>query len=280
MYGPEYPVDGPAPAAGPYNLIRTAQVVNEAADPDRWINGVSVQPYPSDCAGTHDPCATGSAITTKAAGTLPTFPTFGSFTAYLPVKCSSFGWDGGNYEERATAALDAVAPAAVENEFWSGTRVPGNIFLTKAGGTFVTAATNLLNGLALLERAIANTCRMGMIHAPPEIATGWASLVLIEPDRAGIMRTVAMGTPVVVGLGYPGTPQAGATPNGTTELVAYATGPVQVRQTNTFLVPPTLGEALDRSQNTVTVRAERHYNISYDGVLRYGIRIDRCKTTC
>lgn len=273
-------VDGPPPTQPCYGLLSVARIIPEPNE--RWANGVSPWVYPRDLPGTHDPCATGSQITNKAVGSALADPTaldFGSFTIYSPETCTAYRiGDVDEYRRRATVQMAASEQWALEQEFEQGLRVPSNPFLAKAGATTAQAVPGTAViprvGLAYLERAIANTAVAGVIHATVEIATVWAKDFLIE-DENGVMYTCAKHTPVVVGSGYLGVAPAGTAAITGTVQCAYATGPIDVRRSEMFVVPDELSQALDRSSNTVVYRAERNYVYDWDAArLRAYARID------
>ena len=57
---------------------------------------------------------------------------------------------------------------------------------------------------------------------------------------------------------------------------AIATGPVEIRREDSItMLPGSLAEALDRSQNLVTYRAERDYLVEWDRQLQAAILVDR-----
>jgi hypothetical protein len=284
----EYPVEGAVPAAPSYGLVATATIVDEPQE--RWLNGVTVWPFPDAMPGTFDQCAGGSggrggsaAVEKDDGGVLPPPVTFGSYTVYLGVTCSAIGWDDANYRARALAALAASESFAIEDELYHATRVPANLSLAGAGVATILnggVQTNALNGLALLEEAAGDTGRAQQIHAGVGVATAWMAQQLLV-ERAGKLYTAAGGTQIVVGRGYDGSaPAGGPAAAAGTQRYTFVTGPVHVRRSEMFLVPDTLGEALDQQTNTVTLRAERYYNVSWDGVFCAALRIDRCLQTC
>lgn len=275
-----YPVDGPPPEAPSYGILDTARIVPEGNE--YWMNGVEVWTYPSDLPGTHDPCATGSQVTQKSAGTgLSAQQDFGAFTVYSPETCTSrvMSQIDEEFKRRATVQLAATESWAVGRELEQGLRVPANAFLAKTGAIQATGddlAKTPRVGLAFLERAIANTGRAGMIHATVEIATAWASTgQVFHDDDTSMLHTRAKHTPVCVDSGYQGVAPATRTPSTATVMCAYATGPIDIRRSPVFVVPDKLSEALDRSSNTVVYRAERNYVYDWDAnLLRAYARID------
>lgn len=194
------------------------------------------------------------------------------------------------FTRRAVAMLGGTEEAAVENVLCTGGAVPGNPHLTDpnlhvlnvvasgSGFTIKWTGLNPVEALAELEEQIGGTKKGGLIHAPPAVVTYWARYRCIqEPTKQGDLYTLA-GTPVVCGYGY-----INAVPDGSNfgnlsnrQDWAFATGPVKIwREPGILLYPGSYREALNRSNNSLTYRAERPYVICWDGTLQTGVLIDR-----
>lgn len=291
-YGPPQRIDGPPPLPPKYGLVPSVPIIKppikaDGTEDPHWLNGAAIYPYPPDCAKAFNSCSTEQNLRTKQlkdyGDTVPN-PIFQAFPVYLPITCSTatVGADAqGWFENRAAVALAAVESQAVEAEFASGYFLPLNPHLTD-GNLWVlnlSGAVGPVEGLAMLEDAIATTCRQGVIHVDPMTATSWAALYLIHDDH-GVLRT-SIGTLVVVGQGYrqqipdsqgqwaPDDPLASCT------AWAFATGPVQITRSEIFTMPERYDQALDRSSNILTFRAERYYLVDWDTVLQAGVLIDR-----
>jgi hypothetical protein len=129
------------------------------------------------------------------------------------------------------------------------------IDLTPGGGE-----QDPVGALAALEEALTDIVPQGVIHVPYGLATYLKRFNLIEAE-GGQLYTVT-GTPVVVGAGYPGSgPGNVAADAGTTWM--FGTGPVAVWQSDVFMVPDSLSQAIDRSINDVTVYAERYFAVGF-----------------
>lgn len=182
------------------------------------------------------------------------------------------------FTQRAVTQLGGTEEAAIENVLATGGAVPSNPYLADAsldklnGG----AATNPVEGLALLEEAIGGTKKGGIIHAAPATIAYWSWYRLIqEPTKEGDLYTLS-GTPVVCGYGYIGVVPYGSGALSDTEDWAFATGPIKIwRDPRILLVPGTYREALDRSDNNLTYRAERTVVVTWDTALQTGVLIDR-----
>lgn len=311
-YGPLERIDGPPPLPPVYGLLQAAAapaagvrivVDAEATGPDlgdsafglegitipqagreRWLNGVQVYPYPPDLGDTFDACATGSPAEEKAEGGVVPLPRFEAITAYLPETCSALGiGDQEAFRARAVLALGAVEGSIVAREFLTGARMLNNPHLSDGEGTFPNgdSATSVSNGLALLEAEIAKSGKQGLIHCTPMAATAARERFAID-DRGGVLRTIN-GVVVIPDFGYVNgaTPDGGGHPDPAVgQEWMYATGPIDIRRSEVSTTPDRVEEALDRSANSITYRAERYYLIDWDTVVQAAVLVDRCFTTC
>lgn len=284
-YGPLWRVDGPPPQARPYTLLGAARIVPEAEE--RWANGVSVYPYPDELGAIHDACSAGTFREKGTGGTVPN-PEFGAMTVWVAETCSSFGIFGeglsaaeaqDRFVARASSVFGAVESTAVEREFLAGDVLGTQPFLADGDGTFPAASTaqTVVEGFALLEAEIAASGRRGLIHISPAVAIAASyRRILFEDARAGVLRTIN-GTTVVPGAGYQDAsvhPAGKSAASGTQEWI-YATGPVDVRRSETFVIPGDLSQALDRATNTITYLVERAYAVDWDTVVQASVKVDR-----
>lgn len=289
--GPEFAIDGPLPCKPRYNLVdstlisRATPDVEEAREDERWANGIAVHGYPQEVGSSWGVC---SDVSPNAKGEqefpIP-LPLFGPLTVYVTETCSTpYIRTPEDFRARALAVFTAVESGAVAREFELGEFVPGNPHLADADLTVLNAglATSLTNGIALLEEAIADTHRCGVIHM-----TAGTALALTTLGGGGVLQQeggnlyTVNGTLVIPDFGYTGDAPAGQGANGPTERWAYATGPVEtLRTAQPVIIPESLSEALDRLQNTVEYRAERYYVPFWDTALQVGVRIDRCLASC
>jgi hypothetical protein len=195
-------------------------------------------------------------------------PRFDSFAIIQAMSCSGLGI-GDDFAQKAERVLDATQSFGVEEALSQGIVGSTNPFLgdgnvTVLGGAAVTPAV----GLAHLEQAIGATGRMGMIHATPAVVSSWGESYL--DVVGGVLRTVN-GTPVASGGGYIGAEADGA-PAAAGQSWAFASGPVEVRLAAVNVQP--IRETLDRSDNTVVVRAERYALADWDTCLQVAVLID------
>lgn len=276
--GPPVALDGPLPVARPYRLVDIATIIDDADF--HWRAGAQIWPYPPDLPQTWVLCPAGTEQSAgKAVGAATDIPLFGSFQVYLPFTCSSLSVDG-DYDlfvRRATAAFVAVESYGVEQGFSQGladgfTPYLGDADMVPLNGS---AATDPIEALAQLEAAIGTTGRGGVIHATPGVVTAWESTGFTLDKVAGNLVTRACGTPVVVGTGYAGAIPDGKPDPATHNEWAFATGPVQIRRSaQVEIVPGSIREALNRSDNVVTGRIERDYLADWDLALQVGILVN------
>lgn len=300
-YGPLERIDGPLPipplhgllAAAAASLITPVRIVVDTDERgiDRWINGAEVFPYPTDEGGLFDTCGLGSDPAEKDFGGSLPHPQFGAFTAYLAETCTSYKvWNQEQYQARAIAALTAVESSIIARQLMYGEGILLNPHLADGNGVYPlnNAATSPEYALQLLEEQIALSGRQGLIHCSPMMATALLGSGFALSDKTGAIRTIN-GIVVVPDFGYAGqaTPPGHAAP-GAGEEWAFATGPVDIRRSEMFIMPERVEEALDRGSggattgrsNSITYRAERYYLVTWDTAVQAAVLVDRCQTTC
>jgi len=267
--GPAVALDGPPPVAPPHSLLTLEGVVVER-DATRVLNGVNVWAYPTGCSSLWEPCSDGT-FRTKASDSEQPSSRFDSFVVYKPVTCSAMGLS--NPEElagRAAAVLDATLSAGIERALAEGVDQSSNPFFGDSNVDDVTSGTAVASreGLSMLEEAIGDTCRQGMIHLTPAVVSRLQDNPLSAVDRLA----TANGTPVVSGMGYQNIDTPYLASPGTGEDWAFATGPPRV-----YLGPVVLTsvrDTLERDTNVLTFRAERYVLAIWDGVLQAAALID------
>lgn len=283
QYLPTY-VRAPVVTPLPYGLLSVVQTPTDDPDKRHWRNGIQFQGDPCDDAQTtQDPCPSPSAGFVKPA-TANGLPARGaqSFTVYAALPCNPIGyWP--EAEARIIAHFTQGEERAVSRTFWTGTidaPVTGvtyphlaantNVFsggmspvqLQTAASVVVTGVVDIVEGIGLLESALANCFGgVGVIHAPRAAFAHMAANKIIY-TRGGTAYTLA-DTPVAFGPGYSGTSPAGATP-ATGNVWLYATGPVMMRRDPDIRITSTPTQALDRSVDTLTMFAERTYNLAWN----------------
>ena len=279
--GPALDLDGPLPVARRHSLLKTPGVVIEGGS-SRWTNGVNVIGYPDGPPKLWEPCSTGT-FRVKEDGEEAPQDRFDPIAVYFPLPCSTFGM--GDYDlfaRRAELALDATLSHGVEQGLGGGVILSNNPsfgdtnLVPLAGGAAVSPAV----GLRYLENAIGSeTGRQGMIHATPAVVTAWGygseftleQGSIREQPSESVLRTRA-GTPVVSGSGYIGIDPVDEDSPGANRDWVFATGLVEVRVATA--VSTEVDQTVDRSDNSVVVRAERYVLAEWDTALQVGVLID------
>lgn len=261
-------LDGPRPVAPPHSLLNTPGVVVEQGD-GRWLNGVNLDTYPTDLPVGWDPCSAGT-NRTKDDGSGSLVPQFDPFVVYIPATCSTFSL--GRLKEMLAVSFDAMQSYGVEHGFAAGVVGMDNPFLADlnmvalAGGAAVTPEA----GVSYLENAIGAIGQRGIIHATPAVVN---ALGYDKVKGGAIDELLTMnGTPIVSGGGYEGIHPVGhAGPSAGQDWI-YATGAIEVRLGPISITD--LVSSLDRSDNTVTFRAERPVLATWDTALQVGVLVD------
>lgn len=268
-----YPIDGPLPRRREYDLLSAVQFVDTGTVHSEA--GVQVYPFPTDLPALHNPCSDGS-YGTKDEGTPTEVVQFGGFTAYLPISCTTRGiGDDAAFVNRARVAFAAKESYAVELQLSRDYAVIGNPHLTQGGITPLGGgAVKPSEALALIENSIAaDTAIQGLIHADPATVTAWSREFLVFHEGGELVTT--NGTRVVAGAAYVGIHPADEAAPGTSQAWVFATGPVQVLRSEVYVVPDTIEEAVDRTFNDVTYRAERNYVVDWDTAYLAEVLADR-----
>jgi hypothetical protein len=274
--GPPLAIDGPLPVAPPYSLVSAATIV--PSDDLRFGVGGAVWPYPPGLPDTWAPCSDGT-FRVKSDGDGWELPIFESFTAYLPITCSSITAHADGFSDRVRLAFAATESFAVAREISRGHANPLNPFFTDANLTILAggAAVSPDVGLSYLEDAIGATGRQGLVHLTPAVAAalnGSSGGYGLEA-KGGKQQTTANGTPVAIDGGYIGANPSLHAPAAAGQAWAFATGPVQIRRgPDIELIADNIAQSMDRSDNTVTYRAERDYLVDWDLALQVAVLVD------
>lgn len=259
----------PQPAAPPFGLVPTAQVVVD--EDEHYLDGGSVWPYPRGLPFAWNPCERQSKRDDDTYSA-DDWTDFGAFTVVLPFFCTgrSIG-DWNEIKDRLLAAFAARESFALEAELVAGdpaAAMPENVHLGDAGMLSLGSGVSTAEALALLENAIGATGEQGVIHATPALIAEWGYDRLTV--SAGKLRTIN-GNLVVSGGGYIGA--KGATGD---QDWAFATGPVHIRRSAPFVNPDDLADAIDRQNNDVIAYAERYYQVTWNPEhLHVGVLSDR-----
>jgi hypothetical protein len=281
------PID--APQASPPRLGLLASAVRPTGVDPRWVNGIEFAP--EACLDDDEvwwTCPEGEGG--DAPGDKPSASNRPELVRYRPVElvahdtCSALGYTIADYQARARRNLVATQSRKMEAELWSGTAAIAanfpNAYLADAASAVDLGLFPLVYGLAALQEYLAATIPgRGMIHATVRTVTLWLSAGVIR--REGTVLLDVMDNIVVPGTGYDGSGPGGEpAPASGDRAWAYATGLVHVLEDEIVATPSTIGEALDRTTNVVTMRAERTVAAFWDGCAHAAAEIDLCSTCC
>lgn len=231
---------------------------------ERWVNGFRYIPEGCGVAQLYNLCSSDD-IDDHDRGVPITGSPYGVIAT---DKCSAFGFLTADYAPRAERLLRAVESYYVANELWRDT-LGLNPHLADPADTIVAGSASpevLRNAIGTIEEAFyahspAARC---MIHMTPgfmdalQHSSGGAAL-----HRGGSNYYTQMDSVVAVDKGYPGTGPAGQAKTFSSEWI-YATPVVQIRLGPIMVMPGSLAEAMDRSDNTVRYYAERAVSVSWD----------------
>lgn len=302
--GPTLGVDGPPPFRPLYGLLQAAEaqvpgVRFVPADPGapRWENGIAAHPYPAHPGAIHTPFYDGTGPNVKDDGDASEIPEFWPVTVYEADTCTAniVGPTAAfaDFKDRLLIKFAVTEGPTVAHAFLTGEGAPvaaatpgdSNVDILASG-----AAQTLQVGLAALEGAIADAHMGGVIHMSPMAALLLSAAGhIIRPDplntrNQNVLRS-GVGTLIVPDQGYAdgATPSGGSNPTATQEWM-YATGPVDIRRDEIQTIPETIREALDRGltsgatngqANSVTVRVERNYLVSFDNTIQAAVLVNR-----
>lgn len=261
LAAPGLSLDGPVPVAPEYSLLSQL----DAASSTR-LAGAALWLYPAGPARLYPHCATGT-FADKDLSEDPLDASFAPFGVYLPTRCSTIGATEAELTARVRTAFEAVESEAVERQLATGEANPGNPYFGDGNADLIAGPTGPIEGLALLERAIARTGRSGLIHIDPAVATALAPQL---QDDGGKLYTIANRTQVIVGAGYSViNPDGGAENDDLTQGWAFATGPVAISRSGIEVL-----FGFDQTVNDQVALAERAYLVTWDTALQTGVLID------
>lgn len=194
-FAPAAVIEGPARLPLPFGLFSVVSLAE--ASTERWENGVTWE------ALTCDPVSILVGACDDPYGFPKNFrhePSVGeaaAFTVYGTFKCSPIGQVDpfAHAQQQARAVLQAREEQAAEGYLWASMMLDSPTTLTDGG--------DVIQSLGALEGWIGEEYgSLGVIHVSRRAATTLTQKGLIRP-KGGQMQT-NLGTPVVVGSGYPG----------------------------------------------------------------------------
>ena len=266
MAAPRAVVTGPQAAPPRVGLIVSAVTPN--GEGSRWQGGITYDPETGTTGYRADLCEP-----TEGARDLDPQPDVVEWDAYAVgdgILCTALAANRTDWRAQVRRQLESVAERQVSAELWGGTLAQAhgypNLWLDNGNAESVGAPGQSPRvGLALLEQYLADTARgqRGMVHAPRAVVSVWAQVGGIRRE-GGLLLTVH-DTIVVPAAGYPND-----------DGKVFATGMVEVRRGEVEVTgdPLSQGAHVDRSTNTVEVRAEQAALASWDGVAHGTVQVD------
>lgn len=194
-----------------------------------------------------------------------------AFAITVDKACSTIGSTLEERNQEATDALDVVTGKALEHVIWNGCAAPvsGPFYFTNGNATDVGPAGSVMEGLALLEDALAECSigEQGIIHMSKGTGAALGSYILQE--REGHLETVS-GTHIAAGVGYSGLDENDS------KTWLYATGPITVHLSPVTTVVDKManGYGFDSSDNTLLVRAERFAAFTFASDCLFAVQVD------
>lgn len=259
------------PATPPvYGLLIAADVQEPAEDggDPRWQAGVEWNPEAGDGGVATVTCHGNTAaldVNSNAAD-----QTADPFDVYSSDSCSTFGFDGRDYEGRARRALAAVQSFKIAREFQLGALRDadslGNVALKDAMPVTPSPAS-VANAIAELEGAFGEVWfgQRGMLHVTLQTFALMKSLNLVV--QAGQKWQTAQGTIVAADAGY--------TVEDDGNVWAYISRLPQIALGALLITPGSFPEAqaqaLDRRTNTMTIFAQRLVLVRVDSTRSAGV---------
>lgn len=276
LMAPPVSLDGPLPLAPAYGLYPTLTPVDD--QDEHWINGAIEWLYPPGVPNSVAGCAQGS-LRVKDQAAAGENPEVAAITTYLPFTCSALSFhDYDVLKARLMTAFNAKTSYPLEYELAYGVAQPDNPWLGDDETVFPNGATAVspTEGLAILEDYIGQSAIQGIVHATPGTIVAFPNWIVMPVG--GKLRTL-VGNLVVSGGGYfgskPNAHQGTINPN---QAWMYATGPMDLRLTMPFIPQDQIEWALDRSDNEITMYAERYALITWDVSTHAAVLIDRSIT--
>lgn len=289
---PEMPGDDQNPPTEEQRLAfdeATRQFDQRVLESRRWENGYTWRPL-GGCAeaDTWAPCSGDEKVIDPTAPLVEVIP----WTAYAGFTCSTWAIEEIERIAHAEIRLAARAGQAIELELWAGDIAQAmdypNPYLASPAAVQLThpgQVSALRHGLGNLQDAIRDCLGSevpGVIHATPQTVALWASEHMVFDYPDGILRDI-FGNIVIGGAGYATAegegPDGDVDPTGKT-VWAYATGPVRAMLGPVYITPDDTGEALIRTTNDITWRAERTVSAAFDPCCLFANRISLCDINC
>jgi len=263
IIAPKQRVSAPAATPLPGGLFSQFAPIEDSSV--RWENGVTWEDV--------ERAQLGAIGQWQSPGTVPGLPktltdpkcltleSQAPLTVYAAYRTTALSHSPQEATQIAASRLLLQEEHAVEQALWSGAPNRG-LGLGKVRSYAAKGAGKLdmPQGLAALEHYAAQYGAQPTLHIPRRLASLMASAKLIKDARGGGFET-RLGTPVVVGAGYPD------------EMQIVATGPIVIYRGEAFTSTNGAG-GFDKGQNDVTGVAERQYVIGFNKWDAFRVTVD------
>lgn len=281
------------PAAPPRVSLLTSADRPAQPWPREWVNGIAW--VPEACLPESDPtfwwCPVSPGTewvterTSKTVDESPDILQYRPWAAWVGDSCSTFSFAERDLTGRAQRRLSASLSRIIETELWTGTVAQAagfpNAYLASADADDLGSA-GLMYALAALQEYLAESVNeRGMIHATPRTAALWYAGGGLR--REGMLLLDAFDNIIVPGQGYDGSaPDGTPAPDSGDTQHAYATSMVTVQiDERVMTVPPDLAEAINKSTNHITYRAEQIVAAIWDADCAHAaIEVNLCEPCC
>lgn len=263
IIAPKQRVDAPAASPLPGGLFSQFSPIEDSSV--RWENGVTWEDSERAQLG-----AIGQWQSPGAVPGLPksltdpkciTLESQAPLTVYAAFRTTPLGHSPAEATQIAASRLLMQEEHAVEQALWTGAPSRG-LGLGKVRSYAVKGAgkLDLPQGVAALEHYAAQYGFQPTLHVPRRLGSLLASAKIIKDSRGGGFET-RLGTPVVVGAGYPD------------EMQIVATGPIVIYRGEAFTSTTGAG-GFDKGQNDLTGLAERQYVIGFNKWDAFRVTVD------
>jgi hypothetical protein len=250
----------------PVNLVRSSRNPSDPSN-SRWTSGITYRPLAAGNLTLESDCAPVSVGMPVEFGAEIIY--WQPYVLQAEIACSLMGFDSADATQRVSNLLDAATPKMVEFEFWHGELAAAaawdNLALETSSSVQTSYdATSTAQAIGICEQYLASMGYggRGMIHIPPYLSAFLPATV----RREGNLLLTNMDTIIVPGNGYGDIGTINQEPTlPPTTLSVFATGITDVRLGEIVAVPSDFNQSIDRSTNSVSLRAERYALASWDG---------------
>lgn len=278
------PINPPPATAPRVGLLPSVErpTVSDA----HWINGITFRPERCfdietwwDC-----PEPTGADPADKTAGVDPPIVQYRPWTAVADDTCSTLGFDARDYIGRARRLHAASLDRKVSDELWTGTVAQAaafpNDYLTNIATAVSLGTAPGFYALGELQQYFAETFDgRGMVHVTHRTLNFLVANYVVR--REGALWLDAFDNIVVAAQGYDGSGPGGTpAPVDGSRQWAYITPVINYLADDVQVVPGSFSEAVERTTNLVTFRAESVVAAFWGDCSHGAIEIDLCNTCC